>query len=105
QLHQILPAGCLCREAGLKFGPIPRVVLHGPHTTSWAYLSQVDIPLGFFVKRAVTVPRGVAPQGQQKRPFGAVDVISLSSPGGGHENTSSVCYWGVTLFFRGFSDR
>src|SRR5215813_4993649 len=44
QLHQILPAGCLCREAGLKFGPIPRVVLHGPHTTSWAYLSQVDIP-------------------------------------------------------------
>src|SRR5215471_11586259 len=44
QLHQILPAGCLCREAGLKFGPIPRVVLHEPHTTSWAYLSQVDIP-------------------------------------------------------------
>src|SRR5262249_44822319 len=28
QLHQILPAGRRCREAGLKFGPIPRIVLH-----------------------------------------------------------------------------
>jgi hypothetical protein len=41
---QIFPTGCFCRKARLKFGQISRVILHGRHTTSWGYLSQVDTP-------------------------------------------------------------
>src|SRR3974390_1764438 len=56
QLYQLVPTGRLCREAGLKFGQIPRIVLHErpyyilglPESSRYPILSKSNFSVAVF---------------------------------------------------------